>query len=1359
MPKVITCLFVLKNRASFRITRKLFMSGVLLFNLLWVFSLAGFSQSGGWSANYSPQKAFIENQGQFQIPGSTEKVLFAFDGGPNMIYFTEKGISYNFLKSWKEVDGAEEKENERFTNVEEWKEKETKEHRMEYERDAVSMHWENSNEDVQIIGSEPTQDYHSYCITEKDGSIRNVNYIKAFKKITYQNLYPGIDVEYVFHPVEGIKYSLIIHPGADISKISMNYSREPKILENGDIHISTKFGDIIDHAPASFYNDNPSEAIISHFNLDENNVSFSLESTDHSKTIIIDPWTQSPVLPNSNGVWECERDGAGNVYIIGGCMPMKLLKYNAGGILQWTYNTPWDTANNWLGTFATDNAGNSFVTSGSIAALQKINTLGALQWNYTAPIGSSNEYWNIAFNCDQTKLIIGGTSGGLLSLSGAIFDINTSNGSINSTQIVGFGNMFGIPPTIEEVRSITSCRNSRYYFLTLDTIGAIDDNFSICPTTGPTVFRVNHSYGLSYKCENFRPNNGNSGIMSIRANRYFVYTQNGTTIDKRSLIDGSIITSAAIPGGINLTTFGQHQVGNSGIDIDTCGNVYVGSGNGIYKYDANLNLITSVNTPYKVSDVAVSTGGNVVFCGTTGDNSNTNRVGTIQSANMSACPPMTLFCCNSNVCPAGPLCVNDAPITLTPEQAGGVWSGPGVNASTGVFDPSVAGVGTHIITYTLACGSSSINIVVNSCAVLTVCQELNGNLTVSGGTGPYTWQYPHDTVDCSACMIGCIFPPGCSVASTLWITFATGNTATPPASDTIRVIDNNGVIYMITDTSTLQACVPCPAITLASSNITGACTGANNGSFTASSNGGTSPYSYTLLSGATTIATYNNIAGAQNFTGLAPGTYTLNVVDNNSCPGTLVITIPLLPNLTPTISGPTTICAGGSATLNAGAYATYLWSTTSATQTISITAAGTYTVTVTNANGCSGSASINVVLGNNLTPSITGTLQICPGTSTTLDVGSGYANYNWSNSAATQTISVSTAGTYSVTVSDAGGCSGSTSAPVTVIVTLPVTASAVPMSICPGNNVTLTASGGQTYLWNTSPSNTNAVVTVNPVITTTYVVTATYNGCTASASVTVVVDSLLSVNATTTNASCGHDDGTAWVDLAGTGYTYLWNSVPPQFTQTVTGLAAGVYSVTVSYNGCTGVATAIVLKDPGPLAGFYTKPDYPIVDEGPVNFIDQSVGSIMNWLWNFGDSTSANGSDVSHEYADTGSYEVILIVTDMEGCKDTARGIVHIHPQFAFWIPNSFTPNDDDRNEFFLPIGVGIDTKNYLMLIYDRWGREMFSTTDINEGWNGTYQNKYDYNKAVQATYVYLITVKDLNGKSYTYKGIVTLVQ
>jgi len=942
---------------------KIFLTIAALFSFAY-----NVSAQNSWSVKPEPQKVFIENKGQFHIHKSEEPVLFAFDGAPTSIYFTKKGISYSFLKRW-----AKEKDKnslpQKFTSVQDWKKKEAEEHELLYESDAVFMTWENANPDVEVLAYEATSDYHSYCVKNKEGKIENINHIKAFKKIIYKNIYPNIDIEFVFHPSDGLKYSIILHPGADISKVRMSYSTTPKINSKGDVHISTKFGDIIDHAPSTFYSANKTNIINSYFIKDGNTISFKLDTYDVNKTIIIDPWTQTPSLPSSNGVWECERDGNGNVYIIGGESPMTLMKFNSTGTLQWTYYTPFDTANNWLGTFITDLAGNSFVTSGSIASLQKINTTGGLEWNAPSPVFNTDEYWNIAFNCDQTKMIIGGTTGNMTLLEGAIFDINTSDGSVNSVKVVGAGFMYSIPPIIEEVRSITSCRNSRYYFLTLDTIGAIDDNFSVCPSGSPTVFRINNGYSLAYKCENYRPNNGNSGIMSIRANRYFVYSQNGTTVHQRSLIDGSIIASATIPGGLSTTSLGRYQVGNSGLDIDSCGNVYVGSGDGVYKYDANLNLLSQVNTTYKVFDVNVSSGGNVIFCGATGDlNTNGNRNGTIQQANMSACPPMTLFCCDANICPVSPICNTASPVTLTAGTTGGTWSGPGVNPSTGVFDPGTAGPGTHIITYTLPCGESSIAITVNACATLYVCQDIDGNFVVSGGTGPYSWQTSQTALDCSACPLGQCMPPICNgTMVTTWTTFATGNTASYPGVVPFRVVDINNNEFTVNDTSLVSSCGSCPHFTFNITNVVNVCPGQTNGGFTVATSGGASPYDYYLKnSGGSIIASYMNVSGSQTFTGLAAGTYNLIATDNDTCSDSTLVTINQPTEMTITLAPQDehcpNSCDGSVTALVTGGSTpyTYAWSSAQNTATINGICAGTYSVTVTDDNTCTKTASTTV---------------------------------------------------------------------------------------------------------------------------------------------------------------------------------------------------------------------------------------------------------------------------------------------------------------------------------------------------------------------------------------------------------------
>ncbi len=308
------------------------------------------------------------------------------------------------------------------------------------------MFWDGSNPNVQIIAEEETHDYHTYSY-EENGESKNVSKARGYKKITYKNLYPNIDVEYTFHPETGIKYAIVLHPGADAAKIKMRYSKAISVNNKQNLIIPTTLGNIIDHAPITFYSKNNKEIVSSKFIVKNNTVGFKLGNYDQTQTIIIDPWTQTPTFTGSgnwNCAWECDKDGAGNVYVIGGVTPMQLKKYNNAGVLQWTHNTPYDTTA-WMGTMATDNAGNSYVTLGAAAKIQKISTAGAPIWSVNG--GGLDEYWSIAFNCDQTKLIVGGTrlafglptNGTYIAGSnGVIFDINTTNGAVTNVAKVGW---------------------------------------------------------------------------------------------------------------------------------------------------------------------------------------------------------------------------------------------------------------------------------------------------------------------------------------------------------------------------------------------------------------------------------------------------------------------------------------------------------------------------------------------------------------------------------------------------------------------------------------------------------------------------------------------------------------------------------------------------------------------------------------------------------------------------------------------------------------------------------------------------------------------------------------------------------
>jgi gliding motility-associated-like protein len=1154
-----------------------------------------------WSATLQSPKVFIENKGQFKVPAKSEiqsPVHFAYDDGSTKILFTSKGLVYYFSEKRqvkeKDAEEIERERKEKVKSVEEYIEKEREERAITYKRDLVSAEWEGANQNVEIISEGQTSDYFSYVFYE-DGVEKNVNYINGFKKITYKNLYPNIDVEYTFHPDDGIKYALILHPGADPSQVKLKYSDKVKITDNGDVYISTRFGSIVDHAPLSFYENNKSSVINSRFVKDGKTISFQLDNYDKSQTVVIDPWTQTPAINNSKGVWECERDGAGNVYIIAGDSPMKLLKYNAAGTLQWTYVTPYDTATGWLGTLATDLAGNSYVTMGSTAQINKVNNAGSSLYNVSG--GSQDEYWDITFNCDQTKLIVGGTRLNAFPTVlgyGTIFDINTGTGAVMATKNVGYTSPgpFGINNP-DEVRAITSSHNAKYYYMTLDSLGSIDQNFSACPTA-TTLFKINNSYSLGYKCEDWRPK-GNSGIAAMKANKNFLYTQNGTTVHKRSLGSGAILASAPIPGGVSTASMGSNQPGNSGIDLDSCGNVYVGSSNAVIKYDANLNQLSSSAVPFKVYDVAVSTGGNVIVCGATGVASTVSRTGYVESFAMGACDPNVLQCCDATICPAGPFCNTAPSVTLTPVTPGGTWSGAGVSAG-GVFNPATAGSGTHTIIYTLACGKDSIMITVNPCATLSVCQS-GGNITASGGTPGYKWQTQTTYTNCSGCPGGNCLPPICNGVVTTSLTIIANNTTSiaAPATYPLIITDAVGNTYTVTSLASVPNCTTTcttPTVTVASTQSV-TCYGASTGSASVNATpAGT--YTYTWQPG--------NLSGTSQ-SGLAAGVYTVTTTAGVGCTTTTTINIaqPSAP-LTGSITANTPASCGANngiltvtPTGGTSGY-TYTWTPTAGnSSTLSNLAGGTYTVTIKDANNCS--TTVTATVATTSTPTLTvNSATVCAGTAATLTV-SGATTYSWSPSTglssttnATVTATPTATTIYTVT-GTAGTCSSTATSTVTVNAVPTATATGTAL-VCTGQPINLgVTTTATTFSW--SGPNTFTSNVQNPTIaastaanTGVYTVTVTANGCTAVSTISVTVTNSTSVTVTPAGPYCSGNlptnlsasvAGGTW---SGTGIT---NTASGTFDPAVAG--PGTYTITYTIGGSCGSSDSTVITvNPGPTA-------------------------------------------------------------------------------------------------------------------------------------------------------------------------------
>jgi gliding motility-associated-like protein len=1207
--------------------KKLFLTISFNFLSLFVAFSSNDKTTKKWEGGLHRQKSFIKNKGQFHIRDFPADVKYAYDGGSQNYYFTSDGVvielSQKKLRNRTEAEKKQRKERKAkgFATLQEWQEFQKADfaNRIVEIRDLLSAKWLHTNPNAQIQPLEKTIDYHSYTI-KKNNQYENINFIPAYKKLLYKNLYKGIDVLYEMHPEIGFKYSLIVHPGADLSKVALEYSKPFQLNYDGTIRTQTALGEIIDHAPYTFYADNKNDVIPSKYKINGNIISFELANYDASKTIIIDPWTQTPnFATNWDCVWECEKDASGNVYIIGGVMPLQLLKYNSTGTLLWTYNTPYDTTM-WLGTFATDNAGNSYVTNGSSAMIQKISTTGALVWNNPNPGGifTLTEFWNIAFNCDQTRLIIGGTGGLLMPPIPYIYEIDMNTGNVlSSVAVTGGGNSTQIPPAYQEVRSITACGNGKYFYLTHDTLGYIHQNLNSCSSTGGTNVKFPHDFALAYKCENYRYNN--SGIMAVRYFNGFVYIHRGNQLQKRNFTNGALIASANIPGGSFTTTLGRSEVGCSGIDIDNCGNIYVGSTNAVVKFDQNLNQLASYPTSFNVYDVHVNINGEVIACGATGNSNSNSRTGYIVSIAANACTTIPLTCCDATICPVGPVCTTAAPFNLNPIQLGGTFSGPGVSP-TGTFNPAAAGVGTHTIVYTLPCGSDSIQITVFNCTPLSLCIEPNGQLTVSGGTAPYTWyQWQNGSstpitnqTQCLACnpsytwvgfpvnqcLNGVVPVTTCNIPAG-YVQFATGSTVTPTSNFPIKVVSANGDSIVINSLTGIPPCSPatCPSATI-NINVNNhvSCFGGNNGSATASVTGGTAPYTYTWQPGNLAGPTQNN---------LSAGTYTVYVTHSGNCVDSATVTInqpASAVNATITSFNNTSCTANtGSATVSAtggtGSY-TYSWNTTpvQTTATANNLGVGTYTATVTDANGCQDTAMVTINTING--PVITNSSQTnvtCYGLSNgsasiTVSGGTAPYTYSWSPSGGNASLASGlSAGNYTVTVTDNVGCSATLTFNITQPNELIASIASITPADCGVSNgaATITVSGGTApYAYSWSPSGGSGP-SASGLAAGSYVVTVTdQNGCQDTANVLITTIGGPTINVITqNNVSCnGGNDGSITVNASGgtPPYTYSWSPTGGN-TATASGLTAGNYTVTVTDNtGCISTQT-FTITQPQPI--------------------------------------------------------------------------------------------------------------------------------------------------------------------------------
>ncbi len=545
--------------------------------------------------------------------------------------------------------------------------------------------------------------------------------------------------------------------------------------------------------------------------------------------------------------------------------------------------------------------------------------------------------------------------------------------------------------------------------------------------------------------------------------------------------------------------------------------------------------------------------------------------------------------------------------------------------------------------------------------------------------------------------------------STIWVTVF--DSWGCEASDTIEVIRD-----------------PLPNVNLG--GLDTICAGSTKPLNAGTSGGSITDYAWSTNATSQTI----NISTSPTITGPDVQNYIVAVTDTNDCQRADTFTLVTMPLPQPELGNDTAFCTGDafSHVLDPGNFVSYNWNTGSSQPTITVGAVDSlYSVQVTDSIGCSASDDIVVTENPLPAPVLPPDTNICSRNSFNIVLSpGGFTSYAWSTGSVAPALLVTTGGLYEVTVTDVNGCENDTSTEV-IIQPTPDPDLGPDIVVCEDSVFSITLDGTPTqvgptysYNWNTGASDDTIVVTESGQYSVT--VQDQGNGCRDSSSIQIRSFERVIPDLGPGGVICDGEAKLLDPMVNGTGYSFNWNT--GESTRRILINQPGTYIVEMNaINGTCRNNRDTVVFEQGTLPVIELGENIRACDGQTVRLLDNHTPfPDAEYIW----QDTINRVRFSVEKS--GRYQVRVTNT----CGTVTDEIQILFDDcHNLYIPNAFTPNGDGANDEFKP-KTDQPVLDYAMVIYNRWGRAVFKTNDINVGWDGTRNG----GALPQDVYIYRIT-------------------